>query len=304
MTVLSRVLLGAAVGSVSAAFNIAWCDSSLQSGSVLSVNSLLPVDEIIRADGKNASLKSWGVPWVEDWDCLEAKDGAAGKSSGHKRQLILIRHGQYQNEKSSDDRQRTLTQLGEEQARLTGKYLWQAFQQKRLVKELGSEPALGVDNFMGGLLRFHEPKEIYVSDMTRAQQTVKLITEAFPYHIRARVKTDPILRERYPCDPQPPHKHRSAAHSDMLAVEEVFKKYFHRPLKDESSVEVIVGHANVIRYLVCRALQLPPEAWLRISLPHCSITSLVIGANGHVSLSSLGSAGHLPVDMVTTHNVP
>ena len=48
-----------------------------------------------------------------------------------------------------------------------------------------------------------------------------------------------------------------------------------------------------------RSLQLPPEAWLRLSLPHASITHLVFRPNGEVSLRMLGDAGHLPPEMVT-----
>uniref|UniRef100_A0A183B3S8 Serine/threonine-protein phosphatase PGAM5, mitochondrial n=1 Tax=Echinostoma caproni TaxID=27848 RepID=A0A183B3S8_9TREM len=39
---------------------------------------------------------------------------------------------------------------------------------------------------------------------------------------------------------------------------------------------VFVGHANVFRYWLCRALQLPPEAWLRIQLYHGSVSCLVL----------------------------
>ena len=35
----------------------------------------------------------------------------------------------------------------------------------------------------------------------------------------------------------------------------------------------------VYRYFVCRALQFPPEAWLRISLKHASITWITIRLN-------------------------
>jgi len=55
---------------------------------------------------------------------------------------------------------------------------------------------------------------------------------------------------------------------DSVRIEAAFRKYFHRapPSQKEDSTEIMVFHANVIRYFVCRALQLPPEAWLRMSL--------------------------------------
>uniref|UniRef100_A0A1I8F429 Serine/threonine-protein phosphatase PGAM5, mitochondrial n=1 Tax=Macrostomum lignano TaxID=282301 RepID=A0A1I8F429_9PLAT len=48
------------------------------------------------------------------------------------------------------------------------------------------------------------------------------------------------------------------------------------PDQQSDSYELLVCHANVIRYFVCRALQLPPEAWLRFSLDHASITWVTI----------------------------
>ena len=58
--------------------------------------------------------------------------------------------------------------------------------------------------------------------------------------------------------------------------------------------EVIVCHANVIRYFLCRALQLPPEAWLRLCTLNCSLTYLTIRPTGTVSCRMLGDIGHIP----------
>ena len=60
------------------------------------------------------------------------------------------------------------------------------------------------------------------------------------------------------------------------------------------------GGDHSTRLVVCRALQLPPEAWLRMSLPHASITQLDIKSDGSVSLRCLGDAGHLPAELITT----
>lgn len=62
----------------------------------------------------------------------------------------------------------------------------------------------------------------------------------------------------------------------------------------------MVCHANVIRYFICRALQLPPEAWLRISLHHASITWISIYPSGRVILRMLGDCGHMPKKMMST----
>ena len=107
-------------------------------------------------------------------------------------------------------------------------------------------------------------------------------------------------------------------------IEEAFRKYFYRadapaPEEAESEVEkvdatetsednqskpkhefeIIVCHANVIRYFFCRALQLPPEAWLRLCTFNCSLTYLTVRPTGTVSCRMLGDIGHLPYGMST-----
>ena len=82
-------------------------------------------------------------------------------------------------------------------------------------------------------------------------------------------------------------------------AERVFKAHIFRGPegpKDRHEFEVIVCHGNLIRYFFCRTLQLPPEAWLRMSLFNCSITYLVLRPSGFVSARMLGDIGHLDYD--------
>lgn len=234
-------------------------------------------------------MKTWGVPWITDWDS-PGKRGLQKRSSKIKRQVILIRHGQYQNEKNREagDSAKTLTPMGEKQAMVTGAYLWDLFKDAHSTAAIEGKVA--------------EPKFFYVSDMTRAQQTAKIILKSFPKKFRSRLTTDPILREKFPCDPQPAYPKR-ANQADALACEEAFAKYIHRPISDEHTCDIIICHANIIRYLLCRSLQIPPEAWLRFSLPHCSLTSIVISGNGNVKVSYVGSAFHLEPSLQSTRNL-
>ncbi|CAJ0951373.1 unnamed protein product [Ranitomeya imitator] len=48
-----------------------------------------------------------------------------------------------------------------------------------------------------------------------------------------------------------------------------------------------------------RALQLPPEAWLRMSLNNGSITYLVVRPSGNVSLRMLGDSGFMPPEKIS-----
>jgi hypothetical protein len=67
----------------------------------------------------------------------------------------------------------------------------------------------------------------------------------------------------------------------------------------EHEFDVVVCHGNVIRYATMRALQLPPEAWLRTATFNCSLTYLVVRPSGSVSLRTFGDVGHLPMNMVS-----
>ena len=67
----------------------------------------------------------------------------------------------------------------------------------------------------------------------------------------------------------------------------------------KATVDVLVCHGNVIRYFVCRGLQLPPEAWLRQSLNNGSITQLYVRPSGRVGIQALGETGHMPRDKLS-----
>lgn len=64
---------------------------------------------------------------------------------------------------------------------------------------------------------------------------------------------------------------------------------------------VLICHQNVIRYFVARALQLPPEFWLRMKGDNCGITEILVYDDGKVSLSKFADVGHLPNDLHTFH---
>ncbi len=69
------------------------------------------------------------------------------------------------------------------------------------------------------------------------------------------------------------------------------------PTKHE--FEIVVCHGNVIRYFFMRALQLPPEAWLRLCTFNCSLTYFTVRPNGNISCRSLGDTGHLSPEETT-----
>ena len=213
--------------------------------------------------------------WNDNWDKrAHAKPTAT-------RHIILIRHGQY-NLNGKTDAEKYLTTLGKEQSKLTGIRL----------KELGLDKKITL---------------VAESTMTRAMETNKIICEelGFSNNNTVSIETTEWLCEGAPVEPDPPTPHWTPESQSFFVdgsrIETAFRRFFHRadPDQKHDTVELIVCHANVIRYFVCRALQLPPEAWLRISLRHASITQLSIRPNGRVSLKALGDSGHLPADKLS-----
>ncbi|XP_068216845.1 serine/threonine-protein phosphatase PGAM5, mitochondrial-like isoform X1 [Palaemon carinicauda] len=191
------------------------------------------------------------------------------------RHLIFIRHGQYNLDGASDN-ERYLTQLGREQAALTGERL----------KALG----------------FPYTKLVY-STMTRATETANIILEKLD---EAKVIDHcDLLREGAPVPPEPPiGSWKPEMHkffTDGARIEAAFRKYVHRApyTQEKDSFEIFVCHANVIRYIVCRALQLPPEAWLRMTLHNGSMTHIVIRPDGRVGLWQLGECGYMPPEKLS-----
>jgi len=205
--------------------------------------------------------------WNFDWD------KRAGETSKATRTIVLIRHGQY-NLDGEVDEERYLTKLGREQAALTGKRL----------KELCLDKKIS---------RF------VMSTMTRATETGNIIYEELG-NPEIPIERSDLIREGAPIEPDPPLDTWNPDPKDFFLegarIETGFRQFMHRaePEQKEDSVEVIVCHGNVIRYFVCRALQLPPSAWLRMSLRHGSMTVLTLRPTGRVSIKSLGDTGYMP----------
>ncbi|KAF7632912.1 hypothetical protein Mgra_00007691 [Meloidogyne graminicola] len=234
--------------------------------------------------------------WDDNWDHRDPVAVAKSKAERHSmtdqemeelikkntpkatRHIFLVRHGQYFDQEDEKEA-RKLTPLGREQAAFLGKRLSEA-------KD-----------------KFKYDKCVF-STLVRARETGEIMKNHMP-HLEIECALDSMLEEGAPYPPEPPISHwrpKSAKfHTDGARIEAAFRKYFHRakPSQKDDSYELIVCHANVIRYFVCRALQNPPEGWLRISLANSSITWVSILPNGRVILRAMGDFGHLPPEKVS-----
>ncbi|GFY72585.1 hypothetical protein TNIN_350641 [Trichonephila inaurata madagascariensis] len=228
------------------------------------------------------------VTWNHNWDnqdysTLVKPGNSKGTSQNDepkiksrptaRRHILLIRHGEYDTS-AQKDVDRRLTPLGRKQADFVGQRLKDLpFNYTKLVR----------------------------STMTRAQETSDIILKHFP---DLPVEDCDLLREGFPIPPDPPSSWNVPDEvflKDGSRIEMAFKKYFHRANVNQTSdsYEIMVCHANVIRYFICRLLQFPPEAWMRFSLHHCSISWIVILPSGRVGVYAIGDSGFLPEGFLT-----
>ncbi|VDK55978.1 unnamed protein product [Cylicostephanus goldi] len=184
------------------------------------------------------------------------------------------------------------TREGREQAALLGKRLAQC--------------GISFDELvMSTMIRARETAEIILEHLPPALKRLQLFSDVSIRPLLSSSSSCPLLEEGPPYPPVPAVDYWNPEYADFFAeglrIESAFRRHIHRAdsSQKEDSYELYVCHSNVIRYFVCRALQFPPEGWLRMSLGNCSITWLVIFPSGRVSLQSLGDIGHLPFSKVT-----
>jgi len=205
-----------------------------------------------------------------------------------QRVITLVRHSQYNRVQGEVNDDKTLTSLGEEQAKLTGQRL----------KELG--------------VKFDA---IFTSQFVRAQRTAQIITNELELNDTAELQFDADLNEGLATMMEPFLSYRSAEQfteeieRTAPAIKRAFHRYFHRrgeaamhPRSDSGDANIlIIGHGNVFRYYLARALQLDTAAWARMSLLNCSISRVRIFDDGRVQVTHIGDTGHLPPEMLTNN---
>ncbi|KAM7533108.1 hypothetical protein Aperf_G00000121762 [Anoplocephala perfoliata] len=281
------------------------------------------------SDGRIIPFKKRSI-WNHQWDC--SNEVPISNNQDRLKLIILVRHGQYElNAPSSEEK--VLTELGWKQALATGKRL----------RELGyridcivHSDLIRARQTTAGILS--ELDQVQVADTgilelvgkSSSSDEKNVIIRPSPLASKNYTLLEsPLLAEGPPpVEPEPNPSSRKKSVESLSALElkermetqsriySSFHYHIHRrsisefyptPIKTSSQpVEVIlfVGHANVFRYWLCRALQLPSEAWLRISLPHGSITELLLVASAAtqtctVTALRIGDDGHMPVKLIS-----
>jgi len=216
------------------------------------------------------------------WDLMPEHEGT--------RVLYLVRHGRY-DILNPDEEEQWLTRLGKEQLIETGKHL------ANLYQEHHSNEA---------------PELIISSTMARAIESRDLIMAQFPPNFFPPPKVTDLLREcavTVPVQRQSSKRYQTdemkrSMSMGINSLETALMKYCHRGShQDGEKTAIIVCHANVIRYLLCRLMQVRPNAWLQYTLMHGSVTKVVIKGNGDIRVMAVGECGFMPdLKMVTCTN--
>ncbi len=73
-----------------------------------------------------------------------------------------------------------------------------------------------------------------------------------------------------------------------------FAKYFKNSNKD--CVDILICHGNIIRYLICKALEIDTLKWRQMEIQQCGISIVQIKSKGHhrKQLVSHNDIGHIP----------
>ncbi|HEY44032.1 MAG TPA: hypothetical protein G4O11_08635 [Anaerolineae bacterium] len=203
------------------------------------------------------------------------------------RTLYLIRHGDYQlAEIKKLDRDLTLEQHYELHTKEGGLTPTGIKQAKLTAKRLSSLP---ID-------------AIYCSSLRRASETANVIVKEFP---AIKVEKARLLWECVPFIPKAfaQHEHfRYLSEKDVdqwkRQANEAFESYFKRA-RGTDKHDIVVSHANLIRYLVCLVLQIQPDAWFNMFIDNCGISEIRIEPNDRMKLVSYNDVGHLPRELRT-----
>ncbi|MCO5143284.1 MAG: histidine phosphatase family protein [Oligoflexia bacterium] len=172
--------------------------------------------------------------------------------------IILLRHGQYKKNPE------TLTKLGIRQAQLAA-----------------------------NRLKEYEIGRVFSSTMPRAVQTAHLVRAKIG---KAIYQESDFLRE---CVPGFSAEERDAfGDFDDLQLElhkvqadKAYESFITGRKKKKNSL--LVCHGNIIRYLVCKSLNIDTNLWTYMDIYQCGLT-ILRERKGRLELESLNDIGHIP----------
>ena len=119
---------------------------------------------------------------------------------------------------------------------------------------------------------------IVTSTLVRTKETAQIINN----ELEMELTFDPDLREGH-----------VEKQNDKERFERAFETYFIQTPGDSMTTDLLICHSNIIKYLVCRAMNASTSKMKYLNIPHCSITGVTIRPSGNMHLNFVGSFGHL-----------
>lgn len=237
--------------------------------------------------------------------------------------VIFVRHGHYASSQTPAlDMQGPLSDLGIEQARRTGAFLRTYLSARGVLTRFPVFP-------------------IYHSGVRRAIETAQYMSEAFPRgKLSVALRENKLFREAWPGNPLPSSNRKMLARenlesmvADCARLKVAYRTMFRHvipsdvttpetPLSEADRAQfastigarstqtrvddryrVVVCHANIIRWFVCKALGVDPDGtWGRMRYNHCGITAFEVDSVGNVQLAYMNQTGHLETTMLTENS--
>jgi serine/threonine-protein phosphatase PGAM5 len=185
------------------------------------------------------------------------------------RTLILVRHGQYVPDTGQ------LTDLGKEQARTTAGWFARHLEDQRV-------------------------DALWSSTLPRARETASIVADALPpslFAAKPAVRAVGVLCEGMYSKVKGHEIAASERLKDRSRADAAYARFFRGTKSDR--LEIVVCHGNLIRYLVCRAIDVPVGRWTRMNSHHCAITRVLVRDTGAVRVVSYNETAHLPARLVT-----
>jgi serine/threonine-protein phosphatase PGAM5 len=140
---------------------------------------------------------------------------------------------------------------------------------------------------------------VYCSSLNRAVETCEIIIKGIQ---GVEMRTSTLLQEVLPVIPSRWEPLLQNGSSQNLVVDRdraelSYSRHFASAV-GKNKHDLIVAHGNLIRYFVCRALEVDVRSWGYMDLDHCSLTVIRINSNGWTQLVRLNDTCHLPDELV------
>jgi len=226
--------------------------------------------------------KCLAAEWCDNWD---RRTTYKPVSANIKRKLIFIRHGKFSNEDNGFGIKNALTGEGVAEIENATHRLIDMIEENnynvRIVQCSSSLEAV--------------ESRIIVEEIFKIRNinftngiTYPACKECLP-----NIK-EPLSTNSHKGVPKPSLKN---VYESAAIAESVFRETFSRPLDKnnvpENVLDIYIGHSNLHRWLMLRAMQLPLEAYLRFSNGFGSFNEFTIYSDGNVVCDTIGEVSHV-----------